>query len=75
VKRPRESSATLTRLGALVVGANDPGSSRFFLPRLREKAPAENDQDRHNPPALEARLHSVLAAQRPIYYCDYLQLG
>jgi hypothetical protein len=28
------------------------------------------DQDRHNPPALQARLHSVVAAQRAIYYCD-----
>jgi hypothetical protein len=28
------------------------------------------DQDRHNPPAFEARLHSVVAAQLAIYYCE-----
>src|SRR5215208_701743 len=41
----REGSASerrdLTRLGALFVGADDPGRSGFFPSRLREKAPAE----------------------------------
>jgi hypothetical protein len=28
------------------------------------------DQHRHNPLAFEARLHSVVAAQLAIYFCD-----
>ena len=36
VKRPHESGATLTRLGALFVGANDAERSRLFPTPLRK---------------------------------------
>ena len=37
---------------------------------LKGEGSSGKHQVRHNSPALEARLHSVVAAQRAIYYCD-----